>query len=101
MAAGALCGRWATNNLWPVTKGMSTGVRSFRDSCILVLSNGFTIGAPIHFLQAVLRTMCTTTEMILSPRPNLLLRVGLAQCGLCMPAWRFLGRKLEYLDCGI
>lgn len=38
---------WATNNLWPVTKGMSTGVRSFRDSCILVLSNGFTIGCVV------------------------------------------------------
>lgn len=35
---------WATNNLWPVTPGMSTGVRSLRDSVILILSNGFTIG---------------------------------------------------------
>jgi uracil-xanthine permease len=35
---------WAENNLWPVTDGMSDGVRSFRDSIILILSNGFTIG---------------------------------------------------------
>jgi uracil-xanthine permease len=35
---------WATNNLWPITDGMSTGVRSLRDSVILILSNGFTIG---------------------------------------------------------
>lgn len=35
---------FATNNLWPITAGMSTGVRSLRDSVIVILENGFTLG---------------------------------------------------------
>ncbi|KAK9815474.1 hypothetical protein WJX72_004255 [[Myrmecia] bisecta] len=41
---------WATNDLWPVTPGMSSGVRGFRDACTIVLSSGYSIG----FLAAVI-----------------------------------------------
>ena len=35
---------WATNNLWPETDGMSSGLKSFVDSVIIILSTGYTIG---------------------------------------------------------
>ncbi|KXZ44106.1 hypothetical protein GPECTOR_73g627 [Gonium pectorale] len=36
---------WATNQLWPITPGMNSGVRGIRDAIILVLSTSFTFGA--------------------------------------------------------
>ncbi|MCJ1422972.1 hypothetical protein MMC29_000853 [Sticta canariensis] len=41
---------WATNHLWPVVDSMSEGLRSFRDACILVLSNGFAVGCLITII---------------------------------------------------
>ena len=32
---------WTQNNLWPVTDGMSSGVKSFRDAVIITLSTGY------------------------------------------------------------
>ncbi|GIL94312.1 hypothetical protein Vretimale_557 [Volvox reticuliferus] len=37
--------QWATNQLWPITPEMSSGVRGIRDAIILVLSTSFTFGA--------------------------------------------------------
>ncbi|KAK9795575.1 hypothetical protein WJX73_005235 [Symbiochloris irregularis] len=45
---------WATNHLWPIVPSMSEALRSFRDACILVLSNGFAIGCIASILLHLL-----------------------------------------------
>jgi uracil-xanthine permease len=45
---------WATNSLWNVTPGMSSGVEGFRDACILVLSSGYSIGALMSIILHLL-----------------------------------------------
>jgi len=44
MAGSAQVPTWATNNLWPETDGMGSGLKSFVDSVIIILSTGYTIG---------------------------------------------------------
>ncbi|DBB13713.1 TPA: hypothetical protein ACH3X3_000728 [Trebouxia sp. C0006] len=41
---------WATNNLWDVYPTTGTGLAGFRNACILVLSNGFSVGCIISVL---------------------------------------------------
>ena len=42
--------QWATLNLWPVTPGMSPGLRGLRDAIILVISTSFTLGAVVALI---------------------------------------------------
>ncbi|KAL0033065.1 hypothetical protein WJX79_000796 [Trebouxia sp. C0005] len=41
---------WATNNLWDVYPTTASGLAGFRNACILVLSNGFSVGCIISVL---------------------------------------------------
>ncbi|KAL3137001.1 hypothetical protein ABBQ32_006593 [Trebouxia sp. C0010 RCD-2024] len=41
---------WATNNLWNVYPTTSSGLAGFRNACILVLSNGFSVGCIVSVL---------------------------------------------------
>jgi len=50
---------WATNNLWPETDGMGSGLKSFVDSVIIILSTGYTIGCLSAIGCAPVRSACT------------------------------------------
>jgi hypothetical protein len=43
--------------VWPVTTGMSSGLKSFRDSCVLVLQSGYCIGALLAILLHLILPM--------------------------------------------
>ncbi|PNW77579.1 hypothetical protein CHLRE_10g442800v5 [Chlamydomonas reinhardtii] len=53
--------QWATLNLWPVTPGMSPGLRGLRDAIILVISTSFTLGAVVALILNLIIPKDTST----------------------------------------
>ena len=52
---------WATYQLWPITPGMSPGLRGVRDAVILILSTSFCFGAVTAFILNLI--VPASTEM--------------------------------------
>ena len=71
--------QWATLNLWPVTPGMSPGLRGLRDAIILVISTSFTLGAVVALILNLIIPLDKTDPTVTRCSPG-------GQYAFCAPA---------------